>query len=283
MIILGIAFLGLSVLLWAGTMFFQGYIYSEPVTGSIWRAPLAALILIAFTAFWCSLAYRNPGRYNTLFQFSSHQDQNFDKFWSVKKGKEILYVAKHNAKGRMEYRDPQGKPWSRSDSEGVMEAIIVEDQNGDRIRFETEMTPDGKFKTIQGESIRYVETGGRHRVMTEDYIGKLTEIRWGALFANIFLNFLHVLFWFACLWLLLQYQWSHALGLAIIIWLVATLTLLPMLFKKSEDLSAHRQATAQRGKREEGLGAWEGTGVRGEWLGAWSRGLASMLACQGPV
>jgi len=264
MLILGIAFLGLSVLLWAGTVFFQGYIYSEPVTGSIWRAPLAALILTAFTAFWCSLAYRHPGRYNTLFQFSSREDQAFNnKFWSVKKGKETLFVAKHNAKGRMEYRDPQGKPWSRSDSEGVTEAIIVEDQNGDKIRFETELTPEGKFKSIQGEPIRYVETGGRHRVMTEDYIGKLSEVRWGALLANIFFNFLHFLLWFACLWLLLQYQWSHAFGLAIIIWLVATLTLLPMLFKKSEDLSAHRQSTAQRETREEGLGAWERLGVRG--------------------
>jgi hypothetical protein len=241
-----LAFLGIAVLLWAATLFFQGYIYSEPVAGLYWRAPLGGLVLCLFAAFWCWLAYRAPGKYNTLFEFSAHgDDERFDKFWSVKKGKEILYVAKTIGQGRKEYRDPQGRPWRRSDAEGVMEAIVVEDKDGQKIRFETELTKDGKFKAAQGEPVRYVEVSGRHRVMTDDYIGQLSEVRKGTIAANLFLNFFHFALWFACLWLILRYQWGHAFGLAVVIWLVVTLTLLPMMFKKSEDLARERGSATQ--------------------------------------
>lgn len=244
-LILVLAFFGMSILLWAGTLFFQGYIYSEPVNGLYWRAPLAGLILTLFTAYWCWLDYRAPGKYNTLFEFSAREEEAFKKFWSVKKGKEVPYVAKTTGQGRTEYRDPRGRPWSRSDAEGVMEAIIVEDKDGQKIRFETELTKDGKFKIEQSEPVRYVETGGRHRVMTDDYIGKVSEVRPGMVAANVLLNFFHFAVWFACLWLILRYQWGHAFGLAVVIWLVATLTLLPMMFKKVEDLSRNRANTSQ--------------------------------------
>jgi len=45
----------------AGTVFIQGYIYSEPVEQVYWRAPAAALIVALFVAFWCSLDYKSPG------------------------------------------------------------------------------------------------------------------------------------------------------------------------------------------------------------------------------
>jgi hypothetical protein len=241
-----LAFLGVSVLLWAGTLFFQGYIYSEPVTGLFWRAPLAALILCSFTAFWFRLAYRSPGKYNTLFEFSARDDPPpFKQFWSVRKGKEILFLAKTIGQGRIEYRDQRGRPWSRSDAEGIMEAIIVEDKDGQKMRFDAELTKDGKFKMAPGEPARYVEAGGRHRVMTDDYIGRLSEIRPGMIAANLFLNFFLFVLWFACLWLILRYQWGHALGLAAVIWLVLTLTLLPMMFKKAEDSSRERGTVSQ--------------------------------------
>ena len=35
--------------------------------------------------------------------------------------------------------------------------------------------------------------------------------------------------WFACLWLLLRFQWPHALGLAVVLWLACTLLLWPVL------------------------------------------------------
>jgi hypothetical protein len=241
-----LAFLGVAAVLWAGTVFFQGYIYSEPVSGLLWRAPVAALVLCLFVAFWFRLAYGAPGKYNTLFEFSARDDAPpFKQLWSVKKGKEILYVAKTVGQNKVEYRDSHGRPWSRSDAEGIMEAIIVEDKDGQKIRFDAELTKDGKFKIAPNESLRYVEAGGRHRVMTDDYIGRLSEVRPGMIAANLFLNFFLFVVWFIFLWLILRYQWGHAFGLAAVIWLVLTVTLLPMMFKKAEDLSRQRAGASQ--------------------------------------
>jgi hypothetical protein len=59
-------------------------------------------------------------------------------------------------------------------------------------------------------------------------------------FANLLLNFLHLGVWFACLWLLLRFQWGHALGFAVVLWLALTLTILPMLFTKTEAASPYK-------------------------------------------
>ena len=48
---------------------------------------------------------------------------------------------------------------------------------------------------------------------------------------GVLLNVLHLGVWFVCLWLLLRFQWSHALGLAAAVWLVLTLTFLPPLLQ----------------------------------------------------
>ena len=57
-----LAGLALAVLLWAGTLWFQGYIYSEPAGHLYWRAPAAGIALTLFLAVWGWVAYRAPGR-----------------------------------------------------------------------------------------------------------------------------------------------------------------------------------------------------------------------------
>jgi ABC-type transport system involved in cytochrome bd biosynthesis fused ATPase/permease subunit len=42
--------------------------------------------------------------------------------------------------------------------------------------------------------------------------------------------------------LLLRFQWGHAFGLALVLWLIMTLTIAPMLFKRTED-AARNNAT----------------------------------------
>jgi len=60
------------------------------------------------------------------------------------------------------------------------------------------------------------------------------------------LNFLHLGLWFVCLWVFVRFQWSHALGLAIIMWLVMTLAVLPMVFEQA----GHRALAASASQRE---------------------------------
>jgi hypothetical protein len=233
-------FAAISVFLWVGTLFFQGHLYNEPVSQLFWRAPLAGLALTLYLAFWCSLDYRHPGDYGTIFDFSPGETEVFPSFVAVKDSKEVTYLGKKGPRGHFEYRDAQGKPWRRSDPAGVTSAILVKDKDGADIRFDAKLTPDGKFAlNDQGQAI-YVEKDGKGRVMTDDYIGSVSRTRTGLLIANLFLNILLFAVWLLCLWLLLDFQFWHAFGFGLILWLALMLTILPMLFKNTED-TAHKR------------------------------------------
>jgi preprotein translocase subunit SecF len=105
----------------------------------------------------------------------------------------------------------------------IKEKVDSEEHNA---TFKAELTPDGKFPS---GTARYVEEDGKHRVMTEDQIGLVSTPKAGRTVANIVLNLLHFAVWFLCLWLLLRFQWPHALGLALALWLTLTLTIVPMI------------------------------------------------------
>jgi hypothetical protein len=238
MFVFVVIFLAISVVLWGGTYILQAYIYSDPTPDLYWRAPLSALLVTLFLAFWVTLDYRRPGSYNTIFDFSAVDDQSYDKFVSVKNKKEIPFTAHKTGPSKIEYRDPQGKAWVRSDTEGPVDTIIVEEKDGKKTRFVAEMTKDGKFTAKQGESVRYLEEGGK-RVMTDMYIGRITVTLWGQVLANILLNMGLLVAWTLVLWLLLRFQPWHAFGLGLILW-AGFIFVLPGLFKKAEDVAKSR-------------------------------------------
>src|SRR5439155_20333894 len=137
--------------------------------------------------------------------------------WSEATGergkREILYRRGHDERGRIVYSDADGRLWRRAD-DGLMTAIIVE-EDGQRTRFEAERNPDGSFHFEPNQPLRYVEAGGRGRVMTEYAPGEVSVARPALLAGNLLWNLAHLLAWFAPLWLLMRFQWSHALGLAL--------------------------------------------------------------------
>jgi hypothetical protein len=251
-LILLLIFVGLTVVLAAGALFFQGYFYTEPTAGLIWRAPAAAAALTALFAIWSFMAYRSPGSYDALFNFTSTEDQpRPKKLWSVSQGKKTLFEIRKDQNGHERYVDAQtNKPWRRS------EAVIIE-EDGQEVRFDADRDADGNFKAekskapkglqwLVGEgaelSLRYRDSRGR--TMTEDGIGQLSVTRKGVWFVNMLLNLLHFLLWFAVLWLLLRFYWSHALGLAFVIWLIVTIPLLPMLLGEASALGTQKQTAA---------------------------------------
>ena len=79
-LILLLVWAGLVVLLWAGSVWFQGYIYSEPAPQLVWGAPVAGSALALFLALWCIIDYKSPGRYVSLFDFSARDDRRHVSF-----------------------------------------------------------------------------------------------------------------------------------------------------------------------------------------------------------
>jgi hypothetical protein len=230
------------VFLGAGTRWLQNAIYSEPAAGLYWRAPVAGTVLALFLALWAWLDFRAPGRYTTLFLFSPNEEKEFGELRAVvkKDGKEreVSYSLRRTPRGLPEYREV-APPYRRLASHP--EAIIVK-ENGQDVRFDAERDANQKFKIEQGQSLHYIDSQGR--VMSEDTVGRLSTFRWSYFLPNILLNLGHFLLWFVCLWVLLRFQWSHALGLAVIFWIVMTILIVPMLLTTVEGMASPGAAAA---------------------------------------
>jgi len=228
-LILLLVWAGLVVLLWAGSVWFQGYIYSEPAPQLVWAAPVAGSLLALFLAIWCIIDYNSPG-YIALFEFSaSEKHEYFSELWAVRGTSTTRYtlnkiVQAGHAQG--EYRDSSGKPIPTH-----VDRIIVK-ENGEEVAFEPERDSNGNFKIQTGKPLIYRDASGRE--MKENNLGQITSFRSGVFLACWALNLFHLALWFVCLWLLLRFQWSHALGLALIFWLVMTIFGVPALLSKVE-------------------------------------------------
>ena len=70
--------------------------------------------------------------------------------------------------------------------------------------------------------------------MLEGDLGEVSQFHWDWLFLNLFFNLFFFVLWFAGLWLLLRYQWSHAFGLALVFWVAMTLIVVPMILDYAE-------------------------------------------------
>lgn len=246
-LILLILGLTLGVLIFVGTMFFQGYIYTEPSSGLAWRAPAAAVALTAFFALW-SLMVIASGQdqtnipYDTLFRFNARDNLSKEPFRELtavieKKVKEkdkeseivvrteqVHYVRKKDNAGKTYYAEASGahRPWNRND----VRAISVK-YNGVNYFFEEVKAESGKYRefvTKDGWVLVEYENGPN---------GQATCFRLGRLAINLFLNFFHISLWFICFWLLLRFQWGHALGLACVMWLIMSIAVLPMIFEQA--------------------------------------------------
>jgi len=230
--------LGLIVLLWVGTLFFQGYFYTEPAQQIVWAAPAAGVVLGGFLAWWLFTAARSPGEragdipYDTFFRMSPRVymvNEPVVELWAVKKNNEkVLYKRYRHDQRRFEYKDvTANRPWNGA---GVEAVEIVHD--GEKYRFVKEdKTTSGAYQSFVNDK-GWVMTTGERGISGDPKI-----FRTGRFLANLFFNFAHLALWFVVLWLLLRFQWTHALGLAFCIWLIFTLAFLPMMLDYARTLA----------------------------------------------
>lgn len=256
--------LGLTALLWVGSVFLQGYFYTEPSPGMAWQAPAVGGGLTLFLMLWCVLNAASSGAtaaqvpYDALHRFSSTVDYDkhaAEKLWSYKKGqsKPTEYARFKLSGDKYEYRIPDrpsnyvhpkgaeppprvGDPWVPN---GVV-ALEIPDKNDkkQKLRFEYRKTeePYANFVSEDGWVMK-----------AEQNIGRPSAGAWGRFLVVVFLNLVHFGLWFAGLWLVLRYEWVHALGLAFVLWLVMTLTVLPMLLNQAGAVAESSTTTAKFG------------------------------------
>jgi hypothetical protein len=236
----------LTVLLSAWTLWFQAYIYSEPTSGIFWRGPAAGSALMLVLLLWMFLDYRDPpGRFRTLFESSSTDDsKRFDELRIPRDKGEDVYRHVTSSGSRGEYR-LKGQPTGKVLPSRPKRVIVVE--GDERYTFEPERDAKGNFKTrttsswfgsSSSEELRYID--GKGRVMLESSLGQISTFRGGRFFGNLFLSFLLLAAFFAVLWLLMRFQWPHALGQAFVFWGVMQLFILPPVLTRVETVAKER-------------------------------------------
>jgi hypothetical protein len=224
----------LAVLLWVGTAWLQGYIYSEPVSQLFWRAPVAALVLTLWLGFWSTREYRSvsddrvKGRYGALFEFTAIESKPFAEFWVKEGDRRIRYYKQRVPQGSRPARPEflcelaPHRPWSGSES-------IILKENDQDVTYAIVRDKKDQAKKSDGQGLVYRNERGQ--TITEAMIryGQIDSTRWSALGLYFMLNAGFLALWFASLWLLLRFQWSHALGLAAAFWLTAIIFVVPPL------------------------------------------------------
>jgi len=244
-------FVGLVVLFWVGAQWAQGFFYDSVVAGVPWRAAAAGGAIIAFLLLWCLIEYANPGRTDAIHNFNHQEIKEVDRIISVRKSpegeREIVYQKRPSGKTSV-YLDADGKPWAPSSS-GAMVAIVVEEGPAGaktRRRFKADMDEKGNLKRektgdVEVKGLRYREEGGNAYIL-ESNPGMIVRPRTSMLLWNILLNTLHLVLWWVVIWLLLRFQWSHAIAFALVCWLAFTLALVPFLISRTRTAAEKKTA-----------------------------------------
>jgi hypothetical protein len=254
-VLLGLVLAGV---LTAWALWFQADIYTEASPGLAWRGPAAAGGVLAVVALWAVFDYHAPGRYRPFWDVSSTEDSP-----PIAE----LRVPNVNAPGGFDVYKPV--PGTREYHIGGRRAgnplpdrpmpyvLAVEGEGEDRkeTKFSPERDEAGKlvqrerkswFGGATKEPVRYVDEGGR--VMYEKDLGRLSETRGGWFFGNLLL---HVLLFAACfvgLWALVRFQWPHALGQAVVLWLML-LFVLALLLTRVERVARERADEARQAEK----------------------------------
>jgi hypothetical protein len=243
----------------AWTVWFQNYAYLEAVDGFYWRAPLAGTILTVYLCLWCVLGYRavradpkSPNPYATTFTFSPTRDQVYTVLWTVTRSRQPSEDGKSEEEVQTRTRfeqvkTPNGPTRYRKDGlpNGAElpprpEEIIVKDGD-EEVSFKPDRDAQGNFKAeevrgfftpAQKKPLQYRDPRGR--VMEEGNLGVLTYSRTGQIIINCLLNFVHLVVWLACLWLLLRFQLGHSILIALACWLAMTFCVIGPLFTRAE-------------------------------------------------
>lgn len=240
-LLLAVVGVSLMVLIWVSSRFLQGYFYTEPSPHLHWQAPAAGGLLAAFFAAWClAVATSAEARpddipYNTIFAFSPNVymvKEPVKELWAVKKNDEKIRYKRHRIDQRQyEYKDTSLAERRWNDN-GVV-AVELEHE-GEKHVFKVAQAERGGYLSFVNDK-GWIMTTGERGISGEPKIFLTSRF-----LANLFFNGMHLFLWFLALWLLVRFQWSHALLIGIGAWLVVTLAFLPMMLNVAAQVAQAR-------------------------------------------
>jgi hypothetical protein len=249
--------LGLFALFLGGGLVAQGYLYQNPAERMPLRALGAAVLVGGFLTLWVAIDRRNPGKYDTLFNFVGYTTAEFNEFeavrWTAAGGKmrlgsdgqptEVLVKFKRVAGGKDAQFVEEGAqtPFQRSGStsEGVQYmtgAIRVKGPNDpEPVRYNATVKedPQTKMRTYTPE-LRFNEEKGS-RYVEGHKIGTLFIPSSGTVAGALALNFLLFVVWLVAFWPLLRFSLSHAIMFTGVFGVLTMMGAMPLLFARTRE------------------------------------------------
>ena len=270
----------LFVLFWGGGTIAQGYLYQNTAERMPLRAAAAALLVGLFLILWVWIDKRNPGRYDTFFEFAPYSTKELTEFTAVRwpatagkinvdaRGKPIETTAKFKrqpgAKGATFVEEGTGQPFQLNGTTMMTAALVLKTEDApEPVRFDAELK---KGATPEYTSERkFTDPAGRY--VKAEQLGVLYVPSTGVVVVALLLNFLLFAVWFAAFWPVMRYGWGHSLGFAAVFGLVTMLLVMPMLFKFNRPTKPPPEAALRHAPDP---GRW--AGIQPEGLGQHSPG-----------
>ena len=234
-VIFGLLFVGVMVVLWGGSVYLQAWLYNDVASKMPLRAVIGGLVISGFLTGWCVIHKADPGRFDTLINFSKEKTEGvYHEMESIRKvGKEekkpVKYTRSPGGRGATtEFMTVDGqKQWTRSDSEGMVVAILIKEKDKpEPTRFNAKLDPNDKFPA---GALRY-EQPNTSRYMDESSLGTIYRVRPWSLMANLTANFLHLAVWCLVLCLVMRFELGNAIGLGLALWAVTMFVVQPAVF-----------------------------------------------------
>ncbi len=250
--------LGLFALFLGGGLVAQSYLYQNPADRMPLRSLIAALLVSGFVTLWVWIDQKNPGRYDTLFNFSGYSTTEFNEFeavrWRAAGSKLKLDPAGNYVETVTKYKRSAGgntAPFVEVGTRRKFElngsfstggqfmtgAILIKTQDDpEPVRYNLVLR-DGRPKDEPWptEERKFQEANGS-RYVTVDNKGQFSSINvphGGTVAIALMLNFALVVVWLAAFWPILRFTLSHALIFAGSLALLTMLAVMPVLFKQN--------------------------------------------------
>ena len=233
----------LFALFLAGSLFIQSWLYNVPADKLPLRAAGSAALVSGFITLWAAVHAGSPDTINTILNFSPQTYAMYDSFESVRKvgDKEVKIPFRRKAGGKGSASFVDARPgreteiWKRGDTEGIVVAVLIKEKDKEApTRFNANLVKTPAKDTagerlVFPEDLLYVEENGS-RYMTGQALGQVVDSRFSTVLLNLLLNFLHLAVWQVACWVGLRYLFWHAAGVAVPLFLIFTLAIVPIVF-----------------------------------------------------
>lgn len=233
-----------ALALWGISAFLQAALYNQAASRLPLRAAGAGAGMALFLTGWCWVDSGNPGKYDTLLNFSGVEVEPVDSFEAVRNVREkeqvVKYVKRIRGTGsRPEFVQAKNeKEFARSDADGMVVALMMKGKGDEQpVRFNATLVEKddgkgGKKLEFPREGLRYVEEKGR-RYVAEESPGQIYRPKSGVFVANLILNLVHAVLWVLAFWLGMRFTLGHAIGFGLATWGFFMVVVQPMLLDRT--------------------------------------------------